>query len=163
MTVELVVVESAGLLLAEAPEPFILAPEAEVVVFTGGEAGPPGASSVGAPSTIDLVADGAISGHRVVRPTAPGEVGYADSGTIAHANGVLGLTINAAIDGDTVRVQTAGRLTEPTWAWTIGLPVFLGAAGNLTQTPPAAGFQLVVAVAVAADTLVIGIKQPIVL
>lgn len=125
-----------------------------------GAQGPPGQSGA---AYITYKADGALSGHRVVRPTNPSEVGYADSSVVADANAVLGITLGATLAGDDVNVQTAGEITEPSWTWVVGDPVFLGLTGLLTQTPPATGFSLVVGVPVAPTKLVIGIKQPIIL
>ncbi len=108
-------------------------------------------------------ADTALSGHRVVKVEANGKVAYADNTNPADAGQVLGVTLNAALPGDVANVQVTGELTESSWAWVPGLPVYLGTAGTLTQTLPVAGFQLVVGIAVAPNKLVIGIKQAIIL
>ena len=42
-------------------------------------------------------------------------------------------------------------------------PVFLGVEGALTQVPPDTGFQLVVAVATSPISVLLSIKQPIVI
>lgn len=125
-----------------------------------GPAGPPGQSGA---NYIAFYADGPISGHRMVKSTVAGKVGYTSSSLQADANTVLGMTLNAASADGVVNVQTSGPVTEPTWNWTPNLPVFLGVSGAMTQTPPATGFQLVVGIATAPTTLVLGIKQPIIL
>lgn len=123
-----------------------------------GPTGPPGPS--GSPYMMFL-ADGPISGQRVVRPTTAGKVGYADSGTPTHANIVLGITTGAAGDSAPVSVQTGGTLNEPTWAWAPEQPVFCGINGALTQTPPTAGFCLIVGIATSSTSITVGVKQPI--
>jgi hypothetical protein len=112
---------------------------------------------------MGYLSDATLSGHRVVKMEASGKVGYADSASVSDAGQVLGVTLNAALPGDVVNVQVTGELTESSWTWVPGLPVYLGTAGTLTQTLPVAGFQLVVGIAVAPDKLVIGIKQAIIL
>lgn len=136
------------------------------VVTTPAEQGPPG--PVGPPgqagaSYLTFTADGALSGHRAVRPTTAGAVGYASSAVAADANSVLGITTGAAATGAAINVQASGEMTEVSWNWTPGLPVFLGTNGLLTQTPPVSGFQLVLGVAISPTKLAINIKQPIVL
>ena len=76
---------------------------------------------------------------------------------------MLGITTGAAAAGDAINVQASGEMTEVSWNWTPGLPVFLGTNGLLTQTPPVSGFQLVLGVAISPTKLAINIKQPIVL
>lgn len=123
-----------------------------------GPAGRPGPS--GSPF-LTLVADGPLSGHRVVRSIMVGKAGYADSGTSSHANCVLGITTGSAADGADVFIQVSGLMDEPTWYWAADLPVFCGANGMLTQTAPTAGFSLVVGVATSPISLAVGVKQAI--
>ena len=109
------------------------------------------------------VADGALGGHRVVRATTTGKVGYVDPSDAAQAHTALGLTTGAVADGALASVQFAGPITEPSWAWTPNLPIFVGAAGIPTQSPPSSGFHATVGVAVSATSMVIQLKSPIVL
>lgn len=124
-----------------------------------GDQGEPGLSGVQATYT----ADGALSGHRVVRASGAGAVAYADSANVAHATTVLGITTGAAADGDPVTIQAGGPISEPSWAWTPDQPVYCGGNGQLTQVAPVAGFVLVVGVAVSATEIFVGIKQAIVI
>lgn len=117
----------------------------------------------GAQNTISYFADGALGGHRVVRATTPGNVGYVDPSDPAQAHAALGLTVGAASGGTAVEVQYAGAMTEPSWSWTANLPIFVGAAGVPTQTPPSVGFHAPIGVAVSATSMVIQIKTPVVL
>ena len=141
----------------------VIQPAMQVVLRSGeaqGPSGPPG--SAGA-LHMGYQSDTTMSGHRVVKMEANGKVGYADSANVPDAGQVLGVTLNAALPGDVVNVQVTGELTESSWTWVPGGPVYLGTAGTLTQMLPVAGFQLVVGIAVAPDKLVIGIKQAIIL
>ena len=123
-----------------------------------------GASSGGGVSNVmEYVADGALGGHRIVRATTAGKVGYVDPSDPDQAHAALGLTTGAVADGALASVQFAGPITEPSWAWTPNLPVFIGAAGVPTQTPPSSGFHATVGVAVSATSMVIQLKSPIVL
>jgi hypothetical protein len=49
---------------------------------------------------------------------------------------LIGMTLSAAVAGDTVSVQRYGVIEEPSWSWTPGLPVYLGHAGVPTQSLP---------------------------
>lgn len=83
-------------------------------------------------------ASGSLSGHRVVTPGPDGRVGYASNTAAEHVNAPLWLTLSAALAETQVTVLMAGEATEPSWSWSPG-PVYLGAGGALTQTPPGAG------------------------
>lgn len=125
-----------------------------------GEAGPPGDKLVTYPAAH------AISGHRLVIVDVAGAVTYADAATLEHLHRVVGMTTGAASAGAQVTVQRYGECTEPSWSWTPDVPVYLGAAGALTQTPPArpaAQFSLVVGVAMSSTTLFMALREPLVL
>lgn len=78
----------------------------------------------------------------------------------AHADLVLGLTLTSSDQGASVAVKRAGVVDDMTWSWVPG-QVWLGANGNLTQTPPSAGVDLAVGTAVSATRLVINLQQPL--
>jgi hypothetical protein len=65
----------------------------------------------------------------------------------------VGVTLSAAFKGELVSVQRAGKIKEPSWAWNISDPLWLGRNGNLVQTQPKTGFVLVVGVALAPNTI----------
>jgi hypothetical protein len=83
------------------------------------------------------VAAVALSGHRVVMPQVNGQLNYASNDNVAHLAAPLWITTGAASPGSPVDVLITGLMVEPSWSWTPG-PVYLGANGQLTQTPPAA-------------------------
>lgn len=127
-----------------------------------GERGLPGAPGTGA-TAVPRTALDVLSGHRAVRAVDDGTVAVCDAGTLSHAATFLGVSRDAASAGAPVSVQTEGELIEPSWSWTPGLPVFVGASGALTQTSPAAGFALVVGFAQSPTSLWIQPRPPVVL
>ena len=101
-----------------------------------------------------------LSGHRAV-VTVDGQAFYADNQTIAHAGQLAGLTLGAALAGDSVTVQALGLITEPGWNWTPGA-IWLGASGVLTQSLPATGMQWRLGTALTATTVLWEPLMPIV-
>lgn len=125
-----------------------------------GPPGPPGQSGVG---YVTYLAQGPLGGHRAVCAAFSLYVRYADHNSLPDATAVIGITLNAAADNDLINVATSGEIIEPSWSWAEGLPIFVGANGALTQVPPTSGFQLIVGVATSPTSILVGIKQPIIL
>lgn len=136
------------------------------VITTPAEQGPPGPQGpVGPAGSVYMTYTAGItlSGHKAVQIDGTGAAVYVDSGTVADAGRVLGITINAALLGAAVDVQATGEIDEVSWSWVPGQPVYVGANGSLTQTPPATGFIQAVGMAVAPTKLVVGIRTAIIL
>lgn len=155
-------IDEPNIVLVDAPGDTLVIEPALIentVVLTVGEQGPPGGGST---DTLRLNAVGPISGHRAIRSDGAGRAVYASNDEPASASGVLGVSLNAALDGDPVLIQFASRIDEPSWSWTPNQPVFCGPAGLLTQVAPTQGFVLVVGVAITPTALVVDIKQPII-
>ena len=108
---------------------------------------------------ILLLAATALGGHRAVRATSVGAV-YADAYTLG-VSALLGITIHAALVGTPVTIRASGELNEPSWAWVDG-PVYLGAQGQLTQTPPIAAAVVEIGVAVTTTTLLVRIQPEVI-
>lgn len=107
-------------------------------------------------------ASGAIGGHRIVRSVGDNRVGYADCLSIGHGDDTVGLTLASAIDGDSIPVQRAGRVTFNGWSWTPGAPVFVGTNGLPTQSlPQDALFVQVIGHAEDATTLFLNLSPPV--
>ena len=127
--------------------------------FYRGERGLP------AGNTIEIPASGAIGGHRVV--ILEGDTAaYASNTTLSHHLKVFGITENAAASGSTLSVMRTGKMTEPSWSWTLDSPIFLGVDGSLTQTPPThptALFSLVVGFPLSATSLFVALREPVIL
>lgn len=128
-----------------------------------GPPGPPGAPGQAGVSYVTFLASGPIGGHRVVRAMFARHAQYADHNDVAGASSILGITLHAAEAQAPINVAATGEIFEPSWAWVVDAPIFVGVAGVLTQAPPSTGFQLVVGVATSPTSMLVGIKQPIIL
>jgi hypothetical protein len=96
--------------------------------------GPPG---TGALVNTFVPAGQSLGGHRGVYIGADDKAWLADPLT-AVSNPAIGITVSAALSGADVPIRTSGLVTEPSWNWIPG-PIYLGAAGVLTQMPPSSG------------------------
>lgn len=112
-------------------------------------------------NALPLVAGETLSGHRAVYTGADGLAHYASANDPASARAVLGITKNAAAEGGQVSVVIAGPVSEPSWSWTPGLPIFLGANGALTQAVPASGVVVELGSAVTPTSMNVRIQEPV--
>lgn len=106
-----------------------------------------------------VVADEVLGGHRVVRISGPGRVAYASCDRPSDAEFVVGLTRSAADAGTLVEMTTLGAVEEPSWSWPLG-PLFLGLNGQLSPTPPTAGFVLRVATVITPTRILLVHDEP---
>ena len=73
------------------------------------------------------------------------EAFVADNTNSAHRGKVSGISVDVAtILGEEQRIQVYGPLSDPSWTWTPGLPIYVG-DGVLTQSKPETGWVQVVA------------------
>lgn len=86
--------------------------------------------------TVTLPAAATISGHRAVTVTADGRLRYASDDEPDDVDAPIWVSAHAAVTDELLTAVTFGPLTEPTWSWPAPCPVWLGAAGALTATPP---------------------------
>lgn len=134
---DLLTVENTQI-LAEQPESSVLVESAEVVqVVAAGVQGPPGPPGTSGASSFQVNASAALGGHRAVILSETGAV-YADNMSLSHSGRVSGITTGSAASGQPVSIQSAGKITEPSWSWTPGNDIWLGTNGQLTQTFPVA-------------------------
>lgn len=110
-------------------------------------------------NTATVTAAEALGGHRVV--TVAGN--YASKDNAADKFKILGVTQGAVSNGATATVTTYGTMTESSWNWTEGSPVFLSTNGLLTQTPPTSGFRIIIGRPQTATTLFVDISEPIII
>jgi len=143
-----------------------------ITLLSEGFQGPPGIQGVqgeqGAPggTLLQRIAATNLSGHRAVLMNAQGKVDYASNDDITHANRLVGITTGAVVTDAEALIQIFGEVTEPSWNWNTALPVYLGANGNLTQTPPAAPsahFSIVVGFPISNTSLFVNIREPIII
>ena len=123
-------------------------------------AGPPGPPGPGGNAQLVPAAQ-PVSGHSVVAVDASGQLVPADCTNAAHRGAVLGVVDRAYSPGESAEVKTGFPLTHSGWAWAPG-PVFLGLAGQLTQSlPPGALFSQVIGQAVSPTRVLIDVQPPI--
>ena len=144
----------------------VVAEEPRHDIVTRGIPGPPGPIGPIGPSggsALSVTAGQDIGGHRLVLLNAQGDAIYADARQLSHAEVVVGLTVFAAVQGQSIDIVRAGIVEEPSWSWVADQPVYLGLDGVPTQTlPPGALFGLVVGFPIAPTKLFMSIKPPIV-
>ena len=153
------------LILAQQPDDSVLVDEVEVVsIVAVAEQGPRGIQGIQGPAggtTTVTVGATPLSGHSAVAVDAAGLLIQADCTNPAHRGAVLGLLANAYSPGDQAVVQTAFTLEHSGWTWSPG-PVFVGTAGQLTQTlPVGAVFSQVVAHALSPTLVLVDVQPPI--
>lgn len=152
-------------ILAEQADDSVLVSESEVIeVVAVAEQGPRGIQGIQGPAggtTTVTVGATPLSGHSAVAVDAAGLLIQADCTNPAHRGAVLGLLANAYSPGDQAMVQTAFTLEHSGWTWSPG-PVFVGTAGQLTQTlPVGAVFSQVVAHALSPTLVLVDVQPPI--
>lgn len=129
-----------------------------VAASTQGPPGPPGPAGQ-AVSTQDLTASSTISAYTVVA-LSNGQAAIADSSIPSQIGNVIGVSKNGAAQGATVTVQYGGPVTYNGWDWTLGLPVFVGTTGRLTQTSPSSGFNQIIGFPINSTTLLVLLQSP---
>lgn len=124
-----------------------------------GQEGPQGIPGPAGGTAVARVAGETLSALRVVYEI-DGEVFLLDSTDDVHIDQLLGLTITSGNASENVNVQLVGAVDDASWSWTPGR-VYLGANGFLTQTPPDAGYLVLVGYAVSATRLILNIQDNI--
>lgn len=119
----------------------------ELVPFLRGPRGLPGFAS-------SVVAQAALGGHRAV--TVDGL--HAEP---SDADKFAGISSHAGAIGEPVDVVVRGLMEEGSWNWTPAAPIFIGAAGVLTQTPSTTGLVRRIAWAVSATMINVDVMPPV--
>ena len=160
-----VLVERETLVLVEASDGGVLLeqPARAIEIVTEGLQGPPGPRGNPGPtggSTLVRVST-PISGHSAVACNWVGELIPADCTIAAHRGVVLGVVTQAHVPGDEAAVKTGFPIEHLGWTWSTG-PVYVGMAGQLTQTlPVGAQFSQVVGVALSPTLVLVDLQPPI--
>lgn len=136
-----------------------------IEVVTEGVQGPAGPAGKDA-QDYTVTAQSPISGHRVVMfDRVTGALAYASCKVASDSTRALGISSNAAGIGGSVVIRTTGEMSEPSWAWSPDLPIFLGADGVLTQVEPSAAsgdqFSLVVGIALTPTRIFVRLGAPL--
>ncbi|WP_312836427.1 hypothetical protein [Comamonas sp.] len=133
----------------------------EVLIAPGeqGPPGPPGPAGGGGDEYVTRTAGETISANRVLydRAGLVYPLGQADAENIY---AILGLSVSAGQVGAQISVQRSGTVTDSGWSWAYGR-VYLGANGQLTQTPPSSGFSVLIGFAATATSINLSINDPI--
>ena len=152
------------LLIIDDESEIIIEVDTDVEVLEAAAQGPRGPQGIPGPAggaTTVTVGATPLSGHSAVAADSAGLLIKADCTNPAHRGAVLGLLANAYSPGDQAVVQTAFTLEHAGWTWAPG-PVFVGAAGQLTQTlPVGAVFSQVVAHALSPTLVLVDVQPPI--
>lgn len=94
-----------------------------------------------------------ISAYQAVYMPTLGAIAPADDTVPATGIGIVGITLAGGAVGAQIKVaQTGDTVTNPTWAFTPG-PVYVGAAGQLTQTP--AGYIALIGYAISPTSVLV--------
>ncbi len=103
-------------------------PGVAIVVQSGLAANLP---AVSFPVTVPANAGGPLGGLRLVTidDSAPAVAVYADCTIAEHAKKPIGMSRHAISPGETAPVVIAGQISDPSWSWTPGTALFLGANG----------------------------------
>ena len=148
------------LLIIDDESEIIIEVDTDVEVLEAAAQGPPGPPGPSGVVIYTRQSTGALSAMRVVWEDDAGAVSALDSADEDHIDLLCGLTLTATSDAGQVTVQRTGAVDDLAWNWTPGR-VYLGADGALTQSPPSAGFDVLVGVAVSPTRLILNFQDPI--
>ncbi|MEJ5125865.1 hypothetical protein WH367_07375 [Comamonas sp. MYb21] len=133
----------------------------EVLIAPGeqGPPGPPGPAGGGGDEYVTRTAGETISANRVLYDQG-GFVYPLSQDDAENIFAILGLSVSAGQTGAQISVQRSGTVTDSGWSWAYGR-VYLGANGQLTQTPPTSGFSVLIGFAATATSINLSINDPI--
>ena len=120
----------------------------------------------GSQTALEGIAGDTLGGQRAVYLDSAGLYQYASNTVLEDSLRTIGITLNAAAVDEVIAVQTFGQIEEPSWSWDLDLPIYLGANGILTQTPPvgpSALFQRILGFPLSSTSMFLSMREPIVL
>lgn len=129
-------------------------PSPVVIEVTTGLIGPPGPTGPSGSANVTGMAVQPVSALRAISRIGTG-VEHTDVSSLNSLSKFEGVSINAAGVGFEVTIFKSGLLTDVSWNWTDGLPIFIGAGGVLTQTPSALIASQEVAIAVSPTSILL--------
>jgi hypothetical protein len=131
------------------------------LVFVPGAPGARGAS--GAAGGVVRTTAVPLSGHMIVTTNDAGDLLYADAAMLGDALRPLFMTTAAWGAHVAATVVANDVITEPSWNWTVGEPIYLGLDGLPTQTvPDTAVFTVIVADVISPTTIAFRPGAPII-
>lgn len=123
---------------------------------------PVGTLALGASTqTTRLTTSGNVNGHRALMFDRMGFVIHADP-TVSSFN-FAGISLQAAMSGDSVSVCFGGLVIEPSWSWIPDEVVFIGNDGLLTQAPPTTGILQQIGVSINGTSILVQPYAPVIL
>lgn len=108
--------------------------------------------------TVNFFAGEFVSARKVVYIDSSGSIKTCSSDTLGTRN-AIGITKNSYSVGELATVYVDGIIEDSTWSWPPGSPLFVGADGALTSTPPTSGYILLFAFAISKTKISIH-KEP---
>jgi len=159
---EVIVDDNSPSVVSNSEPTTIIQQPVETDVVTAGIVGPQGPK--GLPGSagaiyVQVLAGETLNSSLPVALDSAGFVIRANNNNPDHAAKVIGITASAAVLGSEVSVSQSGKLSNVTWTWNPGV-IYVG-NGVLIQTIPPTGFIQIVAVAISATEIIIGVKPPI--
>jgi hypothetical protein len=107
-------------------------------------------------TTQSYLAGAALSALKLIKLNNLDQLVYADSSSDAT---VLGLTFQAVSGGVAPTVVLSGLVTDPSWNWARGAPLYLGSSGDITTIVPVSGYIVPIGNAEAPTTINLKISQ----
>ena len=102
-----------------------------------------------------------INGHRIVR-IDNGVAYYANNSDVEFPHSAVGMTVMSTLKDYETQIQVSGDITEPSWNFDSGKPVFLHLNGEISTNCPDTGYVQIVGTTITNNTISINIQQPIV-
>jgi len=116
-------------------------------------------------NNIKLTAGEDLTAFKAVYALAT-EAFYADKDSIVSVNNFLGITADAADEGETATIITSGVLENSSWNWNLSLDtrLVLGDDGAIVQGEPNTALALIhIGFALSATKILVRISEPILL
>jgi hypothetical protein len=112
--------------------------------------------------TFSVVANSTVLAYSVVVPLSNARVQYDDNMTLTDFYKPAWLTLQSISTSTSGVVCVLGQITNLSWNWTTGEPIYLGTNGTMTQTVPLyPAFSLQVAVAITSTTIFFDPQAPV--
>lgn len=108
-----------------------------------------------------FVGSGGVNGFQVVYLASDGTARPADGFNPTHAGKVVGLASAAQPEGEPAIIQLAGEIENLAWNLVAGEVYYLASGGEISQTPPDAGFVQRIGVAKTSTIFVINLGEPV--
>lgn len=147
-------------------DPFVWEPDGNVKGADGvsSEPGPPGGPGERGPAgpsgrTLTKLAGQNIPNWCAVILDGADMFRLADPSNPAHRQRVVGVVPEGVLSTFATIAQTAGDVKGPEGGFAANAPLFVGAGGILTPTPPASGWRQIVATAVSSNQIVVALGE----